>query len=666
MSLILTAVLSWLLSIAVLVGNWWPLITVGVLLLVLAFQLRPGLSRLRGLLLIPTLALPLLILRLSQTSISTAHLQQIDGSEIAWVDWMRRSAEASLAGVNREAAALVLGLGIGDSSLVSSDLSQAMKIVGLTHLVAVSGANCAIVVGAVYLLLRRLSIRLRVFASLLVLLSYVLLVGGQPSVLRAAVMATAVLLAQLTGRKSSGFNVLALSAVILLIADPKLALSFSFALSVLATAGLLLLTPELARKLQPRFGHSISLVLAATISAQIMCLPILLQLQSGLTTYSIVANLLAEPLVAPITVLSITAVVFGFIPWLASALFYLASLPAAAIVAIAFFFANLPMAITPWFDGLLATAMSIVFCLALIVFIKSRVRWQRAGAAAVVALSLVTSGSMVFNSLVKSANWPQTDWQVASCDVGQGDATVIRSKNKFALIDVGRIDPKINACLNRLGVERIELLVLTHYDFDHVGALAAAVRGRQVGHCLITPFRDERPAASFTQFQLRNTGCQVHLAESGLTGRLGVASWRVITPSKTAAEAEDSNDGSVTMLFRFADFSMITLADLGEKGQMRISSDLASWRDSWVSGHDLIMKVSHHGSADQYHELLEYLHPAISLISVGSGNGYGHPTQQTLQTLLRSGSLICRTDLLGSVSISRHQGAFAIANNGAS
>jgi competence protein ComEC len=120
------------------------------------------------------------------------------------------------------------------------------------------------------------------------------------------------------------------------------------------------------------------------------------------------------------------------------------------------------------------------------------------------------------------------------------------------------------------------------------------------------------------------------------------------------------------MLFRFEDFSLITLADLGEKGQMRIASDLTSWRDEWVSGHDLIMKVSHHGSADQYHELLEYLHPSISLISVGRGNGYGHPTQQTLQTLLRIGSLICRTDLLGSVSISREKGAFVIGNNGAS
>ncbi|MEN9749577.1 MAG: hypothetical protein RL149_655, partial [Actinomycetota bacterium] len=608
------------------------------------------------------------LLRLSQTSISVAvqPTRELAESQILWVDWLRQAAEASLTGVNQDAAALVLGLGIGDSSLVSSDLSQAMKTVGLTHLVAVSGANCAIVVGAVYLLLRRLSIRSRVFVSLLALLCYVLIVGGQPSVLRAAVMATAVLLAQLTGRKSSGFNLLALSVLILLIADPTLALSYSFALSVAATAGLLLLTPELARRLQPRFGRSISLVLAATIAAQIMCLPILLQLQAGLTTYSVFANLLAEPLVAPITVLSITAVIFSFIPWLASALFYLASLLAAVIIAVVFVFANLPMAITPWFDGLIATIMAIVFSLALIVLIKSKVRWKRAGAAAVAALSLLTSGSMVFNSLVKSASWPQVDWQIASCDVGQGDATVIRSGGKFALIDVGRIDPKIEACLSRLGVERIELLVLTHYDFDHVGSLTAAVHGREVGHCLLTPFKDDRPAASFTQTQVRNTGCQVHLAESGLNGKLGEVSWRVLTPSKSAAEAEDSNDGSVTMLFRFEDFSLITLADLGEKGQMRIASDLTSWRDEWVSGHDLIMKVSHHGSADQYHELLEYLHPSISLISVGRGNGYGHPTQQTLQTLLRIGSLICRTDLLGSVSISREKGAFVIGNNGAS
>ena len=151
-----------------------------------------------------------------------------------------------------------------------------------------------------------------------------------------------------------------------------------------------------------------------------------------------------------------------------------------------------------------------------------------------------------------------------------------------------------------------------------------------------------------------------------MVGTIGEATWRVLSPSRTAAEAEDSNDGSITMLFKFSDFTLLTLADLGEKGQMRLAADLRTWYDQFTEKHDLVMKVSHHGSADQYAELVEFLHPAVSLISVGANNGYGHPTQRTLRLLAATRSLICRTDLLGAIAISRKAGSFDISNSGAS
>jgi competence protein ComEC len=140
----------------------------------------------------------------------------------------------------------------------------------------------------------------------------------------------------------------------------------------------------------------------------------------------------------------------------------------------------------------------------------------------------------------------------------------------------------------------------------------------------------------------------------------------VLSPSKTAAEAEDSNDASITMLFRFEDFSLLTLADLGEKGQMRIASENSGWLSPWVRSHDLVMKVSHHGSADQYAEFIEYLKPEVSLISVGRSNGYGHPTKRTLNLLARTSSIVCRTDLLGSIGVSRSSDGFNFAASGAS
>lgn len=662
----LAAAICWLFAIGFISGVWWPLVVLLVAGVFAAFWLKSSAAKL-GRLLVPTLfAAALLVLRLTQGGPFAQQAGQPSMSFVPWAHWLRSAATSALTGVSQDSAALTLGLAIGDSSKASQQLLQDMKITGMTHLVAVSGANCAIVVGAVYLLLRRLSIRNRVTFSLASLVAYVLLVGAQPSVLRAAVMSAAVLLAQLTGRRSSAINLLAISVVALLVASPEMALSYSFALSVSATAGILLLAPELASRFTKRMPRAVALVLAATIGAQIMCLPILLQLQSGLSTYSVAANLLAEPLVAPITILSIAAVLLSFVAPFASVLFYIASLPASVIASMAHFFANLPLAMTPWFDGIMATVMGCVLTVALAVSIRAKSRLLRSFGVLIAAVSMLGSIATITNSIVKLNSWPQANWQVASCDVGQGDATVIRSEGQIALIDVGRSEPKIDSCLSRLGVSQIDLLVLTHYDFDHVGALAGAIKGRTVKRTLLTPFKDDRPEVWVIKALVNSTSCEQRLAETGLTGELGAVAWRVLSPSKTAEEAEDSNDGSITMLFKFSDFSVITLADLGEKGQMRLAESLRSWYDEFTSTHDLIMKVSHHGSADQYHELIEYLHPTIALISVGKNNGYGHPTQRTLSTLLRASSLICRTDQLGSIAISRAQGVFAVANTGAS
>jgi competence protein ComEC len=143
----------------------------------------------------------------------------------------------------------------------------------------------------------------------------------------------------------------------------------------------------------------------------------------------------------------------------------------------------------------------------------------------------------------------------------------------------------------------------------------------------------------------------INYAETGLSGCLGDFSWQVLSPHATASEASDSNDGSITMLWRSKNFNIITLADLGEKGQMRLSAEAAAWMNAQLAQVPLVMKVSHHGSADQSGELLKSLHPLIALISVGKGNSYGHPTERTLHLLSEVGARVLRTDELGSISV---------------
>jgi competence protein ComEC len=667
---LVVATLVWATAFAFMTGVWWPLIVLLAGATLAICWLRAARPELLRLLLLIAGAISLLSVRLYGLGGNSATSELPKSNFSDWppvwpFEQLRSAAKQALIGINRDAEALTLGLAIGDSSLASETLLLAMKETSLTHLVAVSGSNCAIVAGAVFLALQRLGVRARVIWSLLALAAYVMLVGPQPSVLRAATMAAAILIAYLSGRKTSALVALAVSITFLVIASPEISIEYGFSLSVAATAGILLLAPRIYENLKRHTFKWAALALSVSAASQLLCFPILLQLQPRLPTYSLIANLFSEPLVAPVTVLAILAVSLSWFQPAAAVLFWLASAPASFIAAIAHYFSGLPLSSTFWAGGILGTIAAGATVLAAAILILTRKPHLRLLSGVLVGALCTASISMFTVEAVRVATWPQSNWQIASCDVGQGDATVLKSAGKVAVIDVGKFDAKVDRCLDELSVSRIDLLVLTHFDQDHVLATSAAIADREVSTVLISPFSDDRPAAKQALSALANKGIAVVKAQKWLSGKLGRATWLVLNPSRTAEEAEDSNDASIAMLFRFEDFSFLALADLGERGQMRIAEDLDVWRDDWVEKHDMVLKVSHHGSADQYAELMEHLAPNIALISVGKSNGYGHPTRRTLELFERTRSLICRTDQLGSLALSRVDGGFAIANTAA-
>jgi competence protein ComEC len=239
---------------------------------------------------------------------------------------------------------------------------------------------------------------------------------------------------------------------------------------------------------------------------------------------------------------------------------------------------------------------------------------------------------------------------------------VIQSEGRTALIDVGADDELVNDCLNQLAIKRIDLLVLTHFDFDHVGGLSGAIKGRQVTTSIISGFKDDRPATAISLEQLNQAGVSIVIADPSVSGVLGEYSWQILGPSKEAAEAKDSNDASVAMVFSGLNLDLLLLGDLGESGQQRIISPAKKILGS--SSKPLILKVSHHGSNDQSAELHEVLRPELSVISVGETNGYGHPGKNLLDLLERSGSQVLRTDLHGSIAVSVDGDALSWAGSG--
>ncbi len=569
--------------------------------------------------------------------------------------------------IDLESKSLVLGLAIGDKSLTPVSLAKDMKVVSLTHLMAVSGANCAIVAGVVLFLLSKLPITrfARAAAATGAIVAYVSLVGPEPSVIRAGFMSVAVIIALAAGRKPHPTAALGFAVLCLLIIDPWLAVDYGFLLSVLATAGILVLTPAIYQRLKSRLPKALALALAVSAGAQVFCLPVLLQLQPGISTYSLLANVLAEPMVAPVTVLGILACSVAWVfPWMSMVLTFLASLGTWCIAQLAHFFAALPMNTLHWLSGPVAVGAAILLAVALVTSLRIQSKWPRLVAGGVVVSFLASTLLAQVPIQRVFGHWPPTDWQLVQCDVGQGDALVLRSANQIAVIDVGRDSKLIDACLNDLGVQQIDLLVLTHFDLDHVGGLSGVLKGRKVLQSLISPFDDPRWAASNSLRDLSELGTQVVVAEEGTAGSLGSAKWRVVGPAVAASQIEDSNDGSLVISWNFEDFSLVTMADAGEHAQQLIASRSLSWMSRLSDTKPLILKVSHHGSADQYPELIEELDPQVSLISVGAANTYGHPTQRTLRLLEGIGSKVLRTDQSGSIALSFDASGFQYSSSG--
>ena len=566
---------------------------------------------------------------------------------------------------------LIAGLTTGDTSRVSDALDADMKTASLTHLTAVSGANCHIVVVVVFFVLARLGLSRgwRVVGALIALVTFVAFVTPQASVARAAVMSIAVLVGLVSGRLATGLPALGLSVILLLMLEPRWAADYGFALSVAATVGLLTLVQPMAQLMQSwrigrfTFGRAlpptVRLACSVPIAAAIACQPILILLQPALSTYGLLANVVCEPVAALATMSGlVVAVVAVPIPFAASLLAWIAWLPAEWIGGVASFSASLPLAQVAWFDGVFGAALALVVSLILVIvivrprFVAGQIRSVLAGSVVIVLVIATgyTAGGNVWHALRIPA-----DWSITACDVGQGDAFVVRSPDAlrgehFALIDTGPSETRVRRCLQRLGVETLDFVVLTHWDADHVGGLDG-VMARSRHFYVIHPADD---AEGLLLSHLDSGGGTIEIAQAGMRGTLGLAKWEVLWPDARTPSMQTGNPGSIAMLWNINGIRFATLADLGAAAQDTLAAHVI---DLPVVD---VLKVAHHGSADTSTALTRRLHPSIALIGVGADNGYGHPTRSALGQLASVGAQIERTDRNGMVVLARRADHIAV------
>jgi len=547
-------------------------------------------------------------------------------------------------------AGLLRGIVVGDTTGMDAILVEDFRVSGLSHLTAVSGTNCAIVVGAVLWPLRRSRLRgwSRAVIAAVVLAGFVVLVGPQPSVARAAVMGAITLLALGTGRARQALPALAGTVLLLCALDPALARDLGFALSVAATAGIILVAGSWSERLGRRgWPPFLAAAVAVCAAAALFTAPVLVLIVDRISLISLPANLLVVPVVAAVTMLGLAAALIAPVwPWLAEVVLRTADVPLRWMVWVAERGARIPGSVLAWPGGVFGALTLVVVIVGLITLLRRRrFRWLAAAA----CVGVVASGVSVRTF---APTWPPTGWTVVACDVGQGDAVVISlGPGRALVVDAGPDPVLVDGCLRRLGVREIPLLLLSHLHADHVDGMLGVFRGRVVE--AVATGADPPPAQAYARILRLAEDAEVPVLTvlAGDIRVVGPATIEVLAPLVSyVGTRSDPNNSSVVARISVGEVSILATGDVESEAQ----SDLLR-RGADVSAD--ILKVAHHGSAYQEPEFLTATRARVALISVGADNDYGHPDEVLVDRLASGGMSVHRTDLDGDIAVADATGS---------
>jgi len=567
---------------------------------------------------------------------------------------LRAGLRLALGGRPADSASLVAGLAIGDQSQQPQELKDAMRTAGLSHLTAVSGGNLAILIVLVLGGTRLLRVRLplQILIALIAVVWFVILVRPQPSVLRAAVMGAVVLVGMLGGGQRRGTGVLALSVAVLIVVAPELAVSWGFALSVAATIGLILWSPGMLMWIQQKFPRLPSVVadgFAITLTAQLATVPIVIAMGSSVGIAGVPANILAMPMVPAVTILGLLTALLSVTCYpLAVFIGLIATWCASWIAKVAFICSQLPFATVPWPSSWSGAILALLLLLTVIsanrwmrkhypTGIPSTLQWSALG------LCLAVVCCVVFTTA--SRHWLPNQWALVACDVGQGDGVVLRTGPTSAmLIDTGLDGRVIDSCLDDLGVNVLDAVVITHFHADHVGGLRGALAGREVKAAFTTPLNEPLNEASAAREILTTHGLDFQVLSAGDVHVTGEVHWRVLWPSHLIAGGP--NNASIVLIADVAGLRVVLPGDIEPAAQAAVMAENPSPQAD-------VAKVPHHGSRYQDPEFARWTGASLTLISVGVHNDYGHPAGSTIANWQEAGAKVARTDEQGGLAVFR-------------
>jgi competence protein ComEC len=563
---------------------------------------------------------------------------------------LRARAGAAIDSLFVEQAPLVRALLIADTRSLDPAMRDRFAAAGLAHALSISGLHVAIVAAAIELLLRalRLGRLTATAASAVATAAYVAMIGAPAPAVRAGAMLGVLGACRLLGRSTSPWAALALGAWAPLAVDSRAASDLGWQLSVVGMAALTVSGVASRRWIAPRLeGWRASLargVLASSL-ATVATAPLVAWYFGRLSLVAPLTNLAAAPLIALLQPALFLALLLAPVMSLASLAADGARPLLALLDQLAALAAALPLASLDVAPSLAAAVLGAALVGALLAGVAAR----RPGRWLVAAAGAATAG--IWSPIAERR---VGEVELHLIDVGQGDAVALRTpRGRWILFDAGRgwrggDDGRrvVVPYLRRRGGD-VAAFVLSHPHSDHVGGAASVVRALRPASFWDGAYvaggegyRDALGAAARADVAWRRAHPGDSIALDGVLVRF------LAPDSAWAASLDDANEASVVALARFGAVRFLLVGD-AERGEEEWL--LANARDSLAAD---VLKVGHHGSATSTGApFLRAVRPRVALVSVGAGNGYGHPSPAVVGSLAAAGATVLRTDQVGSVVV---------------
>jgi len=571
-----------------------------------------------------------------------------------------------------EDGCILKALLLGDMGGISDQTKDAYTRTGVNHILSISGFHVGIislfifcgllfaVKGSEFLMLHVNARRLILLFTVPVILFYLFLSGAAPATVRSAIMILAFVAAMLLEREADLLNSLMLAAMLILACSPAALFDISFQLSFLALWGIIVLTPILSapfRRIEGTVLHKPAVFMAVSASAILATLFPVAYYFHRVSATGLVTNIFIVPL------MGYGAVIAGF-----SALPFMFSFPALAallvkaaafLIRISNLIINL-LAALPTLPPINPTRFDLMLFF-LFLTVITFVKWKKA------RLGLCCTIVALFVSVKVACCICQVNeksLRITFFSVGQGESTLVRFPDgKSMLIDGGGglkdggadIGKRLLApALWKMGIDRIDYMVLSHAHPDHVKGLIYVAKNFGVGEFWESGIH---PAPDESYGELKAVIAERHIPVRFINAStrpilIGKAIVEPISPRPGGLQSEsgedpDENDSSLVFRLKYGDFSMLFTGDIGFPAERRLLG-----RPELLAA--TVLKTPHHGS--RYSSSDAFVHavsPAVALIGAGYGNSFGLPSERTLELLGKSGIRICRTDLDGTVEVDR-------------